>query len=147
MSLSVPRAIDAWVLLDGARAALLANSTVAGFVGTRIYPGVAQEGTAAPYIVLALASTIYESPYQDPTLNTLLDVSAYTSGGSTTTVRTLITACITALVDTPWTAAGLAIQSANMEEAGTGFREVDTVDSGVMTRGRQLTLRVRAAKT
>jgi hypothetical protein len=39
-------------------------------------------------------------------INALMDVSCYTQGASTTLVRQLIVACVAALVDTAWTAAG-----------------------------------------
>jgi hypothetical protein len=149
---SKPRAIDTDVLLDGARAALLANATIAAATaipGTSptqygIYPRAAPETATAPYIILALPSVVYASSYQDPTLNTLMDVSCYTSGWSTTTVRAMLKAVLTALVDTAWTASGVNIESANIEEAGTGVRDVDVVANGVMVRGKQVTLRVRA---
>jgi hypothetical protein len=140
---SKPRAVDTDVLLDGARAALLANATIAG-ITTQIYPRAAPETAQAPYIILALASVVYASPYQDPTLNCLLDVSCYTSGWSTTTVRAMLKAVLTALVDTAWTASGVNIESANIEESGTGVRDVDVVANGTMTRGKQVTIRVRA---
>lgn len=141
----VPKALDVDCILDGARAALLASGAVAA-ITTRIYPRQAPEGAASPYIVLALASTVYESTYNTPTINTLLDVSCYVEGWSTATVRALTTACLAALIDAPWTAAGLTIESANMEEAGTGIRDVDDVTSGKMVRGKQATIRVRAMK-
>jgi hypothetical protein len=143
----IPRALDPDVIVDGARAALLANSTVAAAVAARIYPELAPEGSIAPFIVLALASTIYESAYNDPMVNALLDVSCYTEGVSTTAVRALMTACLTALIDTPWAIAGLTKITANMEEAGTGFRNLTTVENGLVIRGRQATLRIRAEKT
>jgi hypothetical protein len=142
----IPRALDPDVIVDGARAALLANSTVAGYVAARIYPELAPEGAAAPFVVLALASTVYESNYNDPMVAALLDVSCYTEGVSTTAVRALMTACLTALLDTPWTIPGLTKIAASMEDAGAGLRNLTTVESGVVVRGRQATIRVRAEK-
>src|SRR5438270_8068772 len=109
MPVSATRALDVDALIDGARAALLANGTITTALGITLSPPanlgrianeIVAEGITAPYIILALASTVFESPYQEPTINTLMDVSCYTQGGSTTQVRTLMTACIAALVDT-----------------------------------------------
>jgi hypothetical protein len=153
----IPRALDPDVIVDGARAALLANSTVAGYVAARIYPELAPEGAAAPFVVLALASTVYESNYNDPMVAALLDVSCYTEGASTTAVRALMTACLTALIDTSWQVPGLTKIAATMEDGdgnlpggsgGTGFREVPPeVINGVIVRGEQFTIRVLAEKT
>jgi hypothetical protein len=152
MPVSATRAVDIDALIDGARAALLANSTIAAALDTAHQPGrianeMVAQGTTPPYIVLALASTVYESAYQEPTINALMDVSCYTQGASTTLVRQLVTTCVSALVDTAWTATGFALWSVNMEEGGSGMRSITSVDSsGVITRGRQITLRIRAAK-
>jgi hypothetical protein len=142
----IPRALDPDVIVDGARAALLANSTVAGYVAARIYPELAPEGAAAPFVVLALASTVYESNYNDPMVAALLDVSCYTEGTSTTAVRALMTACLTALIDTSWQVPGLTKITANAEESGTGMRQITEVVNGTIIRGRQATIRVRALK-
>jgi len=149
---SVTRAIDTEALVDGARAQLLTNSFITTTLATatnpkRIANEIVEEGTLPPYIVLSLASGVYESTYSEAALNTLLDVSCYTEGASTMTVRALLTACVTALVDLPWTAAGLTIWSVSLDESGTGIRNVTAVNNGVITRGRQVTLRVRVAKT
>jgi len=149
---SVTRSLDADNLIDGARLQLLANSYITTTLATatnpkRIANEIVEEGTLPPYIVLALASTVYESSYSEAAINTLLDVSCYTEGASTAIVRALIAACVTALVDTAWTAAGLTIWSVSLDESGTGIRNVTAVTNGVITRGRQATLRVRAAKT
>jgi hypothetical protein len=63
---SVTRALDPDALIDGARAALLANGTIATALNTASNPGrianeMVAQGTPPPYIVLALASTVYES--------------------------------------------------------------------------------------
>jgi hypothetical protein len=142
----VLRALDPDALVAGARVALLANATVAGLVGASVHPEVAPEGAPSPYIVLALASVVYESRYNDPAINALMDVSAYTTGWSTTTIRALIPACLTALIDTPWTATGLLLNAVTMEESGAGFRQVSAVTNGTMVRGRQFTIRVHASK-
>src|SRR5262252_8696364 len=144
---SATRAVDVDLLIAGAMAGLAANSTISTALDLahnpkRIANEVVAAGVTTPYIVLALASTIYESPYHEAVINTLMDVSAYTEGESTTQVRTLIQACITALIDTTWTAAGFSLWSVTMEEAGTGIRSVTSVTNGVITRGRQITLRV-----
>jgi type IV secretory pathway TrbD component len=149
---SVTRALDPDALIDGARAALLANGTIATALNTASNPGrianeMVAQGTTPPYIVLALASTVYESPYGEAVINALMDVSCYTQGASTTLVRQLIVACVAALVDTAWTATGFALWSVSMEESGSGIRSVTSVDSsGVITRGRQITVRIRAMK-
>jgi len=148
---SATRAVDVDLLIAGAMAGLAANSTISTALDLANHPKrianeVVAAGVTAPYIVLALASTIYESPYNEAVINTLMDVSAYTEGESTTQVRSLIQACITALIDTAWTAAGFSLWSVTMEEAGTGIRSVTSVTNGVISRGRQITLRVRAMK-
>jgi hypothetical protein len=153
----IPRAIDPGAIREGVRTALLANSTVAGYVAARIYPGIAPEGAAAPYVILTRVSMVYASSYNDPIVNALIDVSAYTEGDSTTVVRALITACLTALIDTQWTIPGLRLIAATMEDGdgnlpggsgGTGFREVPPeVINGVIVRGEQFTIRVLAEKT
>jgi hypothetical protein len=144
-----PRALDVDTIIDGARTALLANAAVTA-VTSNIFSEIAPEGTTAPYVVLALASVVYESTYNGPKVNALLDVSCYTKppgpNWSTASVRALMAACVSALIDTAWTIAGMTMMSADMEEAGTGFRQTSTVVSGVMTRGRQATVRVRALK-
>src|SRR5215831_5695290 len=134
---SATRAVDVDLLIAGAMAGLAANSTISTALDLANHPKrianeVVAAGVTAPYIVLALASTIYESPYNE--------------GESTTQVRSLIQACITALIDTAWTAAGFSLWSVTMEEAGTGIRSVTSVTNGVISRGRQITLRVRAMK-
>src|SRR3954451_8380143 len=116
MPTSATRAVDTDSLIDGAPAALLANSTITTALNTASNPGrIANEmiaqGTTPPYIVLALASTVYESPYGEAVINALMDVSCYTQGASTTLVRQLIVACVAALVDTAWTATGFALWS------------------------------------
>jgi hypothetical protein len=153
----IARAIDPGAIREGARTALLANSTVSGYVGgVRIYPALAPEGAAAPYVVLGRVSMVYASSYNDPIVNALIDVSAYTEGDSTTVVRALITACLTALIDTPWTIPGLRLVDATMENGdgnlpggsgGLGFREPPPeVINGVILRGEQFTIRVLAEK-
>lgn len=149
---SAVRAVDVDALIDGARTQLLTNSTITTALNTaanpkRIANEMIAQGTTPPYIVLALASTVYESPYGEAVINTLLDVSVYTQGESTTTVRALMVACIAALVDTVWTATGFQIWSVTLEEGGTGIRNVTSVNAGVITRGRQVTIRVRARKS
>lgn len=156
MPVSATRALDVDALIDGARAALLANGAITTALAITLSPPanlgrianeIVAEGITAPYIILALASTVFESPYQEPTINTLMDVSCYTQGGSTTQVRTLMTACIAALVDTAWTATGFAIWSVSLEEGGSGIRNVTSVEAGgIVMRGRQCTVRIRAAK-
>lgn len=146
-----PRAIDADTLIDGARSALVANATIASLLNiatypNRIAPEAIEEGVTAPYIVLALASVVYESDYNLPGVNALLDVSCYTEGFSTTTVRQLMTACLSSLLDVPWTASGMTLTAVTMEESGTGVRPVSVVTNGIMTRGRQATIRIHATK-
>jgi hypothetical protein len=148
---SATRALDVDALIDGARAALLANSTIATALNTaanpkRIANEVIAPGVTAPYIVLNLPSTVYASPYGEAVVNVLMDVSVYTDGESTTLVRSLLKACITALVDTVWTATGFVIWSVSLEEDGAGIRSLTDVLNGVITRGRQVTLRIRAQK-
>jgi acyl-coenzyme A thioesterase PaaI-like protein len=89
---------------------------------------------------------VYESTYQGPTINALLDVSAYTTGNSTTTVRALITACLAALIDSAWSIVGMTTVGATMEMSGSGFRSLTQVVAGQIVRGRQFTLRVIAEK-
>jgi hypothetical protein len=152
MAITAPtRAVDVDTMIAGAMNALEANGTISTALDLAHHPKrianeVVAAGVTAPYIVLALASTIFESPYSEAVVNTLMDVSAYTVGESTMQVRSLIEACITALIDTAWTAAGFALWSVTMEEAGTGIRNTTSVTNGVITRGRQITLRVRAKK-
>jgi hypothetical protein len=74
-------------------------------------------------------------------------VSAYTTGNSTTTVRALITACLAALIDASWAIAGMTTVGATMEMSGSGFRSLTEVSNGVTIRGRQITIRIIAAKT
>jgi hypothetical protein len=140
-----PRAIDPDILIDGARAALLASGAVTA-ITSAIYSEIAAEGSTGPYVVLSLPSVVYESTYQGPTINALLDVSAYTEGNSTTTVRALMAACVSALIDSSWVIAGMTMISANMEESGSGFRSLTQVTNGIIVRGRQATIRVRALK-
>lgn len=153
MPTSATRAVDVDALIDGARTQLLTNSTITTALDTAHFPKriaseLIAEGTTPPYIVLALASTIYESPYGEAVINTLLDVSCYTQGESTTTVRALMVACIASLVDSAWTATGFQIWSVNLEESGAGIRNVTTTEpGGIIMRGRQVTIRVRAKKT
>ena len=149
---SALRAVDADALVDGARAALIANTTIATTLAVssnpqRIANEVIEEGVTPPYITLALASVVYESPYDEAVINCLIDVSCYTQGASTTTVRALMKAALTALVDTAWTATNFAIWSVNMEEAGTGIRNTTDTASGVIMRGRQATIRIHAQRT
>lgn len=156
MPVSATHALDVDALIDGARAALLASAAITTALAITISPPanlgrianeIISEGIQPPYIVLALASTVFESPYQEPTISTLMDISCYTQGGSTTQVRALMTACIAALVDTAWTATGFAIWSVSLEEGGSGIRNVTSVEpDGQVMRGRQVTLRIRAAK-
>lgn len=150
MPTSAAHALDIDALVDGCRAALLANSVITTALDTAHFPKriaseLIAEGVTRPAIVLSIASAVYESTYQGPTVSVLMDVSCYTDGESTTTVRALMKACLTALIDTPWTATGLLIQSANMEESGAGFRQITEVTNGIITRGRQATIRIRAA--
>jgi hypothetical protein len=142
---STPRAIDPDLLIDGARAALLASGAVTT-ITSNIYSEIAGEGTTGPYVVLALASVTYASSYNDPTISALLDVSAYTTGNSTTTVRALITACLAALIDSPWSIAGMTTVGATMEMSGAGMRSLTEVVDGTIIRGRQATIRVIALK-
>jgi hypothetical protein len=152
-----PKAIDVDVLVDAARSQLLTNATVVASTAIpnttptqyAVYSEIAPEGItgAAAYVVLALASTVYQSNYNDPTISALLDVSAYTTGNSTTTVRALITACLAALIDSSWVIAGMTTVGATMEMSGSGFRSLTEVSNGVIIRGRQFTLRVIALKT
>jgi hypothetical protein len=152
MPVSATRALDPDALVDGAARALRANATIAAALDIANHPervasGMVEQGATPPYIVLALPSVVYASPYGAAALNCLMDVSIYTQGSSTRLVRQLLTACLAALVDTAWTAAGFAIWSVNMEEAGSGLRAVDAVEpGGAIIRGRQATLRIRAAK-
>jgi hypothetical protein len=145
------RAVDPDNLIDGARAALIANSTIATALDiahhpTRIASEVIAQGVTPPYIVLDLASVVYD-PVYETVVNVLMDVSCYTAGDSTTVVRQLIDACITALVDTAWTATGFAVWSVTMSEQGSGIRHVaPQVVNGVTVRGRQFTPRIRAAR-
>jgi hypothetical protein len=143
---SAPKAIDVDVLVDAARAALLASSAVTAITSS-IFSEIAVEGSTGPYVVLSLPSVVYESTYQGPTINALLDVSAYTTGNSTTMVRALITACLAALIDSAWAIAGMTTVGATMEMSGAGMRSLTEVSNGVLTRGRQFTLRVIALKT
>jgi hypothetical protein len=143
---SVARSIDVDIVIDGCRAALLASGAVTA-ITSNIFSEIAFEGTTGPYVVLSLASVVYESTYQGPTINALLDVSAYTTGNSTTTVRALITACLAALIDSSWVIAGMTTVGATMEMSGSGFRSLTEVSNGVIIRGRQFTLRVIALKT
>src|SRR5262245_24357732 len=147
---SAHRSVDVDKVVDGVRAALLANPGVAAAVGTRIGPGVMPPGTAYPYVTLNRATTTYTSPYYEPTINMLVDVAAYdsdpgTDGYATTRVRKLAFDCLTALIDTHWTVPGMTIVSAEMESPQTGFRTLDEVINGVMVRGRQFTVRVQAS--
>jgi hypothetical protein len=152
-----PKAIDVDLIIDGARSQLLTNATVATATAIpnttptqyAIYSEIAPEGTtgATAYVVLSLPSVTYQSNYNDPTINALLDVSAYTTGNSTTTVRALITACLAALIDAPWAITGMTTISVNMEESGSGFRSLTSAVNGVIVRGRQFTVRIRALKT
>jgi hypothetical protein len=152
-----PKAIDVDILIDAARSQLLTNATVATTTAIpntsptqhAIYSELAPEGTtgAPAYIVLSLASVTYQSNYNDPTINALLYLRAYTTGNSTTTVRALITACLAALIDAPWAITGMTTVGATMEMSGAGMRSVTSVTNGVITRGRQFTLRVIALKT
>lgn len=149
---SATRAVDVDLLVAGAIAALAANSTISTDLDLahnpkRIANEVIAEGVGFPYIVLSLPSVVYASPYGETALNVLMDVSCYTQGDSTTMVRALIKAAITALVDTVWTATGFVLWSVNMEEDGTGIRSLTDTVNGVITRGRQVTIRIHAAKT
>jgi hypothetical protein len=157
---SAPRATDWDCILDDARATLIANATIAATLpitasptdpnGGKIASNAVAEGTASPYIVLALIPT-YESTYGIPGINGLLDISCYAEGWGTRTVRALMKAALSALLDGAWVttamaAEGVRLISANAEEPGTGGRPADTVTNGVMVRGKQFTIRVRAAK-
>lgn len=144
---SLPDAADPDILKDGARAKLLANSAVAGIVGTRIFPDIAPQGTASPWVILSLPSTVYAGGYQEPILNSLMDISCYAVEYSTTTVRALLKACIGALVDSSWTVADAVLLTANIQLDGTGWRTIDNVTAGVVTRGRQATIRIWALRT
>jgi hypothetical protein len=58
----------------------------------------------------------------------------------------LMAACVSALIDSSWVIAGMTMISANMEESGSGFRSLTQVTNGIIVRGRQATIRVRALK-
>lgn len=139
-------ALDPDVFRDSARASLLASSTVTALAGSRIFPDVAPEGTASPWVTLSLPSTVVQGAYQQPILNSLMDISCYSEGWSTTAVRALLVACLAALMDTPLVVAGYTVMAATNQLDGTGWRTADSVVSGVMTRGRAATIRILALK-
>lgn len=151
----VTKDIDIEVIVDGARAALIANNTVRSLVKaaaddpslSRIVAEVAKEGTPTPFVTLALVAPVFNSSYGNAVINTLLDVGAYVDGWNTDVVRALIKACLRALIVDSWTIPGMTLNAATMEMAGTGFRNTSDIIAGTMRRGRQFTLRVIATAT
>ncbi|HEY8309617.1 MAG TPA: hypothetical protein VIG47_03640 [Gemmatimonadaceae bacterium] len=115
-------------------------------ITSNVYSEIASEGSTGAYVILSLPSVVYQSSYAIPTISALLDVSAYTTGNSTTTVRALITACLAALIDSPWAIAGMTTVGATMEMSGAGMRQITQVVDGTIIRGRQVTIRVIALK-
>ena len=152
---TVPASATDWdCVLDDARASLVANPTIASTLAIatnpkRIAPRIIAEGVAFPSIVLQFTPT-YQSTFSNPMIAGFLDVSCYTTGESTTMVRSLLTAALATLVDTPWidsamTAAGVALVS-QTREPDTAIRDLDEVIEGRIIRGKQATIRLTAMK-
>jgi hypothetical protein len=150
------------VIIDDARVALIANPSILALtknssdppsearIQNEVYKGAVKDPTPSDppnaYITLTLVSTVSQSDYNRPRVNTLLDIGIYSNGWSTSTVRTLIHQCIKSLVVDPWPNPTLIYNSVSMRGPGTGLRPASTLVNGVMRRGRQLTLRIIASK-
>lgn len=142
------RAFDPDIVLDGVLAALSSTANITNDVPRAQIINGFTVGNVYPRIVVETASIVMESAYGGTTLNTLVDVSIYTKGDSTTMVRRVTKNALTALVDTVWAGAGFTVNDVTLEGGGVGVRTVDDLDgAGQQFRGRAFTMRVWATLT